>query len=110
MRRIENDCVCCEIPCRDCGLKHVEHFYCDNCGEELTEDELYQLYDSDYCEECCEKEIKDKFTKELYLKYLLEYDDIDAYNEIINGENWKTYLEEEGLYTLFLFANKNNLI
>lgn len=110
MRRYEDDCVNCDIPCCNCGLKHAEHIYCDNCGEELTEDELYQVYDSDYCEECCEKEINSKFTKELYLQYLLKYDDIDVYNEIINGENWKAYLEEEGLYSLFLFANENNLL
>lgn len=110
MRRIEDDCVCCEIPCCNCGLKHVEHIYCDNCGEELTEDELYQLYDSDFCEECYGKEIMNKFSKELYLEYLLELNDVDTYNEIKDDENWRVYLKQEDLSTLFLFANKNNLI
>ena len=110
MRRIEDDCVNCDIPCCNCGLKHVEHIYCDNCGEELTEDELYQLYDSEYCEECYGKEIKNKFTKDLYLKYLIKYNDIDAYNEIKDGGNWKEYLEEEDLNLLFSFANEYNSI
>ena len=49
-------------------------------------------------------------SKDLYLKYLIEYNDIDAYNEIKDGGNWKEYLEEEDLNLLFSFANEHNLI
>lgn len=50
MVRVENDCVGCPQGCINCGRKHVEHFYCDKCGEEDT---LYESYNGEQlCREC----------------------------------------------------------
>ena len=35
MRTIENECVCCDLPCIDCGRKHVEVVRCDRCEIDL---------------------------------------------------------------------------
>ncbi len=54
MRRIENDCNGCDIYCCDCGLRHVEHSYCDRCGSEET---LYCFGDEELCLDCIEKAV-----------------------------------------------------
>ena len=56
MRKIENDCVCCDVPCSNCGLKHAVHYYCDDC---LDEDTLYFYDGQELCIEC----IKEKLEK-----------------------------------------------
>ena len=57
MRKIENDCVGCDLPCwgDSCPYKNVEHFYCDECGEETV---LYEYEGAELCLDC----IKDKLT------------------------------------------------
>lgn len=53
MRKIENDCCDCGLPCINCGLKSVEHTYCDRCGEEIGSDEYPIIYnDEELCELC----------------------------------------------------------
>lgn len=49
MIRIENDCVGCDLPCVDCGLKRTPHYYCDECGEEGT---LYDYDGDQLCRTC----------------------------------------------------------
>ena len=54
MKKIENDCCGCAVPaypCRgdSCPLRHVEHFYCDQCGDETT---LYSTDDGELCADC----------------------------------------------------------
>lgn len=53
MVRIENDCVCCDLPCIDCGRKRTPHYYCDRCKQEAG---LYIYGDEELCEECLLKE------------------------------------------------------
>lgn len=60
MRKIENDCVCCDIPCSNCGLKHAVHYYCDDCGDETT---LYYYDGEELCIDCIEKRL-DKVEEE----------------------------------------------
>ena len=60
MRKIENHCVCCDIPCIDCGRKQVEVYYCDECGEEIDGD-IYDDGDQELCESCLLK----KYVKEI---------------------------------------------
>lgn len=49
--KIENHCVGCDIPCINCGLKRVEVYYCDECGEEI-EGDIYEAEGDELCEEC----------------------------------------------------------
>lgn len=53
--RIENDCCDCAVPAYpclgdSCPLRHQEHYYCDNCGDEV--DKLYRLDGGEYREQC----------------------------------------------------------
>ena len=49
MMQVENDCAECSLPCTDCGRKHVEHFYCDECGDETM---LYEFDGEQLCSKC----------------------------------------------------------
>ena len=40
-----------------CPNRHVPHFYCDKCGEDV--EELYKVDGEELCEEC----LKDNFEK-----------------------------------------------
>lgn len=51
MINYENDCVGCDY-CYNCGAKETPHYYCDECGEEIGDDELYEIIDNHYHEEC----------------------------------------------------------
>lgn len=52
-KRIENDCVSCDIPCIDCGRKRTPHYYCDKCGEEFEPEALFINEDEEeLCIEC----------------------------------------------------------
>ena len=55
MKKIENECVFCDIPCKgsSCSLRKVTRFYCDRCG---NEDRLRHYEDEELCEECLLKE------------------------------------------------------
>lgn len=54
MRRIENDCVGCDLPCigNACPYRNVPHYYCDECGDEIT---LYEFEGKELCLDCIEK-------------------------------------------------------
>ncbi len=51
MKRIENECVICSLPCIGsvCPNRNVSRFYCDRCGRE---EKLYYYYSEEICEEC----------------------------------------------------------
>lgn len=53
MLKYENDCVCCDLPCINCGLKRNPHYYCDVCGEEIY-DEMFEIDGYEMCERCHE--------------------------------------------------------
>lgn len=48
MKRIENDCVGCEI-CGGCGATQSIHYYCDKCK---CEADLYLFDDEELCIDC----------------------------------------------------------
>lgn len=55
MIKYENDCCGCATPgypClgSSCALRHVKHYYCDKCGNDV--EELYYYDDKGLCEEC----------------------------------------------------------
>lgn len=55
MVKIENQCVGCPQGCMGSGCpnRNVEVYYCDNCGNEIDIDELYEVEDGeDLCEDC----------------------------------------------------------
>ena len=56
MKRIENECVDCGLPCLGdrCPNRNVERFYCDNCGEEET---LYEFEGEELCIDCIAKRL-----------------------------------------------------
>lgn len=63
MKRIENDCCDCATPaypCRgeSCPLRHVTHYYCDKCGEEMAHDEIYMVENEYLCEYCLKEKFK----------------------------------------------------
>ena len=49
MVKIENDCVGCPQGCINCGRKYVEHYYCDECGDEAK---LYEVEGMQLCRDC----------------------------------------------------------
>ena len=55
-RSIENECVGCDVPCMGggCPLRHVEHFYCDECGDET---QLYDFDGQELCLDCIEAKL-----------------------------------------------------
>lgn len=59
----ENECVGCDLPClgSSCSLTHVSHYYCDICGDELSQEDIYSK-DDDYiiCNDCHEKELENE--------------------------------------------------
>ena len=61
MKRIENECVGCPagMPCLgdSCPKRHVEHIYCDRCGDEAD----YRLEDEDLCESCLKTALHEEF-------------------------------------------------
>lgn len=58
-----NECVDCELPCLGFGylLRNIPHYYCDICGEELSQEDIYSKGD-DYiiCNDCHEKELENE--------------------------------------------------
>ena len=61
MLKIENHCVDCLLPCmgRSCPNLKVEVHYCDNCGDALPADEIYDVDGEELCEYC----LKEKFLR-----------------------------------------------
>ena len=51
MRKIENECVDCGLPCLGsfCPHRNVFHYYCDRCKEEAK---LYHYNGEEICVEC----------------------------------------------------------
>lgn len=59
MVKYEDECVGCSdlgLSClgSTCPNRNVPHFYCDDCGEEYSPDELYTDPNSEdvYCKDC----------------------------------------------------------
>lgn len=59
MIKYENHCYCCDLPCINCGRKHIAVSYCDSCKEES--EKLYEYADKEMCEDC----LREAITKEV---------------------------------------------
>lgn len=59
MKRIENHCVDCGLPClgRSCPYNSVPVYYCDECGEYAE----YRIEDSDLCDSCAKEHLQEVF-------------------------------------------------
>ena len=57
MKRIENECVDCGLPClgSTCPYRNVVRYYCDKCGEEAYP--LYHYEGKEVCVECILKDL-----------------------------------------------------
>lgn len=71
MRIIEDRCCDCAVPgypCLGnlCSLRHVEVFYCDMCGDEIScdPDDVYEWEDQELCEYCYEKQTEEEENNE----------------------------------------------
>lgn len=60
MVNIKNECNNCGEPCLDnkCNMKVVEHYYCDNCGDEFDPDDIYIFNGKDLCRWCLLSQFK----------------------------------------------------
>ena len=62
-----NECVNCEpwMGCLGdaCPNRNVPHFYCDECGDEYTPDELLEIDGKWVCKECLFEQAKEKYKK-----------------------------------------------
>lgn len=59
MRKIEDNCVCCDLPCINCGRRHEEVLYCDNCKE--NSETLYEYWGNELCQDCLMERIIEDF-------------------------------------------------
>jgi hypothetical protein len=52
----EDGCVACGKPCigSACSYGQIEicTYFCDMCGKEVDEDEVYETENGEFCEEC----------------------------------------------------------
>lgn len=61
MRKKENHCVDCGLPCLGsrCPNQNFEVCYCDKCNEEIPNNQIYEVEYLELCEDCL---------KEIFLK------------------------------------------
>lgn len=61
MIRFEDECVGCptEMGClgNSCKYNKVPHFYCDECGDEVDEGDLYEFDGQQLCIDCIEERL-----------------------------------------------------
>ena len=75
MIKVFNECVSCDLPCIDCGRKHVERIICDEC-EDFLEGWLgvrgVNYKGMDLCYDCFRRELINDFldTTEKKLNFL----------------------------------------
>ena len=64
--RIEDNCVCCDIPCINCGRKHEEVWFCDNCEEYADwQNPLYAFEGQELCLECIKERLNSKICDDM---------------------------------------------
>ena len=60
MKKIENFCVDCDLPCLGiaCPNRNVPVYYCDICNSDCAN---YVIDGEDYCFECAQKRMQELF-------------------------------------------------
>jgi len=91
--RYENECCDCAVPlypCRgaSCPNRHVPHVFCDNCGDEIVDEDLFDDGNGILmCAVCLERKLLDV--------------GVDIYDEDFNYEDYadvvsiEDYIEQE---------------
>lgn len=59
----ENECCDCAVPgypClgSECPNRHVKHYCCDKCGEEVEQGELYSYCGEELCIDCIKEDLE----------------------------------------------------
>lgn len=106
MMRIENECVCCDIPCVNCGRRHTEVYYCDNCECEVGSDGF--VYDGEeLCCDCAKGKLVNKFlfNSERILDWVRNHATTEVLKELEvelsdYGELYEDYLQDESFEDL----------
>lgn len=92
MRKTVNNCVCCDLPCINCGRKHEEVFICDSCKEESNK--LYLYENEEICEECLKENLISEFVLAVNIEEAIKnINALYGYNAITFKEN-SYYLDE----------------
>ena len=97
MRRIESECVCCDLPCIDCGRKHVEVVRCDSCEALLSSSNFpgVEIDGQELCYGCAKAYLIQKFYYSAKRKRdFYRYSNIDDKEFILELDN----LTDEELY------------
>lgn len=88
MIRIENNCVCCDLPCIDCGRRHEEVLYCDCCNHSF--ERCYNYNGRDLCEDC----FFDNLFAEISVEELINLMNYMYQSDIYKTEDNKFYVAE----------------
>jgi len=102
MIRFVDECVCCDLPCIDCGRKNVERVYCDVC-DEMIGDVYYEVDGEDLCPDCVTSVLISRYlnTSSLrkdYYEYSLKCDDSFTEREIEDSVRRFESLNEENQF------------
>lgn len=86
---IENDCVGCET-CANCGRdRDYKVYYCDNCGDNASEDNpLYVFEGQELCWECYKAKFPEKLCDDLDDTLCAECGKEAEYLYKIEGNEW----------------------
>lgn len=78
MKILENHCVCCDLPCINCGRRNVEVIYCDDCENSECE-AMFNYNGRELCYDCVKKAILEDY---IYSEKL--ENQIAVINQIVN--------------------------
>lgn len=65
MKKIESECVSCDLPCMGSGCpnKHVTYYVCDKCGDDVERDELFKWNGEEWCKDCIFEEVESELER-----------------------------------------------
>lgn len=110
MIRIEDNCVCCDLPCINCGRRHEKVLYCDRCSDSF--ERCYNYNGEDLCKDCFFETIFTESTIEelvdlvnyIFQSNIYKIEDNKFYIDDAENGNFGEFSEEE--FSSFL---KNDL-
>ena len=106
MRTIEDECVYCDLPCIDCGRKHVEGVRCDCCESDLRDEfsgfEGVELDGDELCFSCAKEKLIERYYSSAKQKRdFYRYGEIDdkaflaEIDELTNDQLKEAMMEED---------------